>query len=131
MFLFAVLKVWCGVKLLNRCLIFMKRYFLKNCKWFDTFANDCKLVESTTWLIDRSSVDIMIIFLIAFDSTSIHDPTFVEQHVFNARLYFLVKKNCVKSVDFILECAENRTPKVGRASMRRKQEQCFLGSNTE
>ena len=31
---------------------------------------------------------IMTILLIAFDSTTIHDTTFVYQHVFNAGLYF-------------------------------------------
>ena len=52
----------------------------------------------------------MTILSIAFDSTLIHDTTFVEQLVFNTELYFLGKKNCVKSLDFGQEYAENRTP---------------------
>ena len=51
----------------------------------------------------------MTILSIAFDSTPIHN-TFVEQLVFNTELYLLGKKNCVKSLDFGQEYAENRMP---------------------
>ena len=36
------------------------------------------------------------LILIAFDSTTIHDTTFVYQHVFNVGLYFLVKRIMLK-----------------------------------
>ena len=52
----------------------------------------------------------MTILLIAFDPATIHDTTFVYQHVFNAGLYFEVRRIMLKSVDFGEECAENRTP---------------------
>ena len=44
----------------------------------------------------RSSVDIMTILLIAVDSTTIHHTTFVHQHVFNAGLYFRVRRIMLK-----------------------------------
>ena len=73
------------------------------------FITLCKLVESATWLSGRRSVDKITIVLIAFDSTPIHGTTFVQTDVFNAGLYFLGEKNCVKSVDFGQVCVENRT----------------------
>ena len=74
------------------------------------FIARSKLAESATWSSGRSSVDIMTILSTAFDSTPIHDTLSVEQRVFNAGHYFLGEKNCVKSVDFGQECAENRSP---------------------
>ena len=74
------------------------------------FIPSYKLAESATWSSGRSSVDAMTILLIAFDSTPIHDTTFVQQHVFNAGLYFWGEKNCVTNVDTGQECAKNRTP---------------------
>ena len=71
------------------------------------FISLSKLAKSATCSSGKSSVDIMTILLITFDSTSIHDTTFVQQHVFNA--YFL-GKNCAERVDFGQKCAENRTP---------------------
>ena len=52
----------------------------------------------------------MTILLTAFDSTTIHDTTFVYRYVFNARLYFKVRRIMLKSVDFGEKYAENRTP---------------------
>ena len=52
----------------------------------------------------------MTILLIAFDSTTTHETTFVYQHVFNAGLHFRGRRIMLKSVDFGEECAENRTP---------------------
>ena len=46
-----------------------------------------ELAESATRSSGRSSVDVMTMLLIAFDSTTIHDTTFVYQHVLNAGLY--------------------------------------------
>ena len=74
------------------------------------FIARSKLAESAKWSSGRSSVDIMTILSVTLDSTPIYETTFVEQHVFNAGLYFLGEKTCVKSVDFGQECAENRTP---------------------
>ena len=92
-----------------------------------------KLTEPATRSSGRISVDVMIILMIAFDSITIHDTTFVYQHVFNARLYFRVRRIELK-VWILVKSA----PKIGRqfsqppqASNRREQEQCFLRSNTE
>ena len=68
-----------------------------------------KLAESVTRSSGRSSVDIMTILLIAFDSTTIHDTTFVYQHVFNAGLYFRVRRIMLK-VWILVKSA----PKIGR-----------------
>ena len=63
----------------------------------------------------RGSVDVMTILLIAFDSTTNHDATFVYQHVFNAGLYFRVRTIVlkvwilVKSVPKI-ECQVSQPP---------------------
>ena len=70
----------------------------------------CKLAESATWSSGRSSVDTMTILLIAFDSTPIHYTVLRWcSHTFSTLGYILSKKNCVKSVNFGQERAENRT----------------------
>ena len=75
----------------------------------------------------------MIILHIVFDSTTIHDTTFVYQHVFNAGLYFRVRRIVLKVWLLV-----KSLPKIGRqvsqppqASNWREQEQCFLRSNIE
>ena len=98
-------------------------------KAFESLKNGLhKLAESATRSSGRSSVDIMTILLIAFDSTTIHDTTFVYQHVFNAGLYFRVRRITLK-VWILVKSA----PKIGRqvSSNQREQEQCFLRSNTK
>ena len=85
------------------------------------------MAESATWSSGSSSVDIMTILSTAFDSTPIYDTTFVEQSVFNARLYFLGEKNCVKSVDFGQECAE-KVPKIAKSVDRHRR--LFGGSSS-
>ena len=92
-----------------------------------------KLAESATWSRGRSSVDIMTILLIACDSTTIHDTACVYQHVFNAGLYFRVRRITLEVWILV-----KSVPKIGRqvgqppqASNRREQELCFLKSATE
>ena len=89
---------------------------MRSCDTQETFKGveslrmDSKLAELATRSSGRSSVNTMTILLIAFDSTTIHDTTFVYQHVFSAGLYFRVRRITLKRVDFGEECAENRTP---------------------
>ena len=69
---------------------FQKLWVIKN------GLHHSKLAESAKRLSGRSSVKLMTILLIAFDSTTIHDTTFVYQHVFNAGLYFRVRRIVLK-----------------------------------
>ena len=57
-----------------------------------------KLLHAATRSSGRSSVHVMTILLIAFDSTMIQDTRskFVYQHVFKARLYFRVRRIVLK-----------------------------------
>ena len=74
------------------------------------FITLSKLAESATWSSGRGSVDKMTILLISFDSTSIHELRLCRNTFSMLGFIFLVKKNCVKSVDFVQERAENRIP---------------------
>ena len=74
------------------------------------FITLSKSAESATWSSGRSSVDEMTILLISFDSTSIHELRLCGNTFSMLGFIFLVKKNCVKSVDFGQERAESRIP---------------------
>ena len=69
-----------------------------------------KLAESATWSNSRSSVDIMTISLIAFDSTTTHDTMFCVSTRFHCWALFSSKKNYVKNADCGEESAENPMP---------------------
>ena len=74
------------------------------------FITLSKLAELAMWSSSNSSVDKMTILLISFDSTSIHELCLCGNSFSMLGFIFLVKKNCVKKVDFGQERAENRIP---------------------
>ena len=75
------------------------------------FITLSKLAESATWSSGRSSVDKMTILLISFDLTSIHELRLRGSTFSMLGFIFLVKKNCVKCVDFGQERAKKSDTK--------------------
>ena len=62
-------------------------------------------------MVERQElIDKMTTSLISFDSTSIHELRLCGNTFSMLGFIFLVKKNCVKIVDFGQEYAENRIP---------------------